>query len=69
MLANFFTKPFQGMQEKILNLPSDKGETVHRTVLESQNYERTNNKGNKMARVESPEVRTNQHSRQRNKTQ
>ena len=38
MLGNFFTKPLQGslficMREKILNLPSGAGATVHRRVL------------------------------------
>jgi len=41
MIADFFTKPLQGslfvrMRENILNLPTSKIASVHRSVLEDQ---------------------------------
>jgi len=48
MLADLFTTPLQGtliwMQEKILNLPSGTGTTVHRSVLRSENKNNGENK-------------------------
>jgi len=43
MLADFFTKPLQGalfvrMRQIIMNWPSGTSTTVHRSVLDKQNY-------------------------------
>jgi len=52
-LADFFTKPLQGtafiwMREKILNLPSCKSTTVHRSMLRYEDKSNNENKSNEM---------------------